>query len=236
MIGSISLEGFGVPQFIRFGGRQRLAVHPLVDGRRIIERLGPDDDEIEFQGTLSGSDAPSRVNELDRLRVSGNIVWLSWGAFRRRVVVSKFVATYQSPWWILYRISCAVAHQALSSTPTVSSLASRALGDINAALAAGANASIPLTPLQNAVSTQDAFSPGSSGQRNALLAAQTMDANLVTRITSGSTAVSEPITLYNDPMQPAMLYTARVALAGTLASTVIARSYVSRIGKTLGDL
>ena len=88
-IGPINLQDFEVPTSVRFGGRQRLAVHRLAGGHRIVEKLGPDDDEITFKGTFSGPNAKSRVRTFDDLRLSGAIVWLTWESFKRRVVVRR---------------------------------------------------------------------------------------------------------------------------------------------------
>ena len=105
-LGLIDLRDFEIPQSVRFGGRHRLSVHVLAGGRRIVERLGPDDDEIEFQGTFSGPTAEARARAFDQLRVSGEIVWLTWESFRRQIIVRRFIAEFHNPWWIPYRISC----------------------------------------------------------------------------------------------------------------------------------
>jgi hypothetical protein len=73
-LGSIDLQDFEVPQSVRFGGRHRLNVHVLAGGRRIVERLGPDDTEIQFRGTFSGPAAESRARAFDNVRLSGEIV------------------------------------------------------------------------------------------------------------------------------------------------------------------
>lgn len=67
-IGPIDLYDFEVPPSISFGGCHRLAVHKLASGERLIEPLGPDDDDIQFQGVFSGPDAELRARALDVLR------------------------------------------------------------------------------------------------------------------------------------------------------------------------
>jgi len=94
-LGSINLQDFEIPQTLRFGGRHRLTVHSLANGRRIVERLGPDDDEIRFQGSFSGPTAEGRARAVDNLRLSGEIVWLTWESFRRLTIVKSFTADYQ---------------------------------------------------------------------------------------------------------------------------------------------
>jgi hypothetical protein len=110
-IGPIDLQEFEVPQSLRFGGRHRLVIHTLAGGQRIVERLGPDDSEIQFRGTFSGPFAEARARTFDNLRVSGGIVWLTWESFRRRIIINSFIAYYQTRWWIPYQISCVVVDQ-----------------------------------------------------------------------------------------------------------------------------
>lgn len=110
-IGSIELRDFEVPSAVRFGGTHRTAVHRLGDGRRVVDRLGPDDTDISFSGTISGPDASARARALDRLRVTGEPITLTWGSFQFDVVVRQFAADFHSGQWISYQVSCAVLSQ-----------------------------------------------------------------------------------------------------------------------------
>jgi hypothetical protein len=232
-IGPISLQGFEVPQSIRFGGRQRLAVHSLAGGRRVVERLGPDDGEVAFQGTFSGRQAEARVRAFDALRLSGEIVWLTWESFRRRVVVKSFVAEYHSPWWIPYRVSCVVAHQSGVTTalePTLFALISADLGN---ALAAVAGSTISLTPLRSALFGTNAMTAGTSNHAQAVAAVgATLDA-VNTRIALQSASVIAPIEPNSPPDSVCRQLVSTVGCAGSLAAAVNARSYVGRIGTSL---
>jgi hypothetical protein len=113
-----------------------LAVHNLAGGRRVVERLGPDDGEVTFEGTFSGSNAEARVRALDNLRLSGEVVWLTWESFRRLVVVKSFVAEYHSPWWIPYKISCVVFQQSFATSSQASTLSALISADLGNAVSA----------------------------------------------------------------------------------------------------
>ena len=169
-IGSIVLQGFEIPSSVRFGGRYRLVIHNLSGGRRIVERLGPDDGEVTFQGTFSGAHAESRAQAFDNLRLSGASVWLTWESFRRRVVVKSFVADYHSPWWIPYKVSCVVAHQTGVTAAQTSTLSALVSADIGNALSAIASSTISLVSLQSALSSENALTIGTSDQAQAMAA------------------------------------------------------------------
>ena len=97
-----------VPAEIRFGGSQRLSVHELVGGARVIDAMGRSDRAIEWSGLLFGAEATQRARFLDGLRIAGLPMTLAWGEFRYSVIVRDFEATYQNFHQIPYRISCEV--------------------------------------------------------------------------------------------------------------------------------
>ena len=114
-LGPIVFQAFEIPSAIRFGGRQRLAVHRLSSGRRVTEALGPDDRSISFSGILSGSAASVRAHEIDMLRSIGQPLMMAWNAFIYPVVIQEFRAEYQNERWIPYRLACSVLVNASTS-------------------------------------------------------------------------------------------------------------------------
>lgn len=110
ILGPILFGAFEVPQTITVGGQQRLAVHQLPGGGRVVDAMGADDAELAWSGILSGPEAASRARALDRLR-RGGLTWpLAWDGWRFTVVVSRFEADSSNPWWMPYRIgACVVA-------------------------------------------------------------------------------------------------------------------------------
>lgn len=167
-LGPIELQDFEIPESIRFGGRHRLAIHALVGGRRIIERLGPDDADIQFRGIFSGPTASSRVKAFDDLRLSGEIVWLTWESFRRRVVVRSLTADYHSPWWIPYQVKCTVIDQRRNTSTQAASLAAVLATDLSTALLYAAGSGMSLTALQIAIGSTNALTAGSTDQTMAI--------------------------------------------------------------------
>lgn len=148
-LGPVVLRRFEVPDRINIGGKQRLAVHRLTDGTRVIDSLGRDDADISFSGILTGSDATMRARLLDVLRVAGDPLALTWDVFFYTVILSTFHATYENRTWIPYRITCTVLRdEAAGLTTSPVSLINSLLSDISAAALGCNDVSLDYTTLQ----------------------------------------------------------------------------------------
>ncbi len=132
-LGGIGLSGLEVPARMPFGGDQKLVVHKLPGGGRVVDALGRDDRDIEWSGYFTGGTAVSRAMQLDAIRIAGQQVTLTWGAFRRNVVLKTFDCEYGSAGSLLpYRVVCVVVTVGPStSQPT---LLSSVASDISSAL------------------------------------------------------------------------------------------------------
>jgi hypothetical protein len=229
-LGSIDLQDFEVPQSVRFGGRHRLNVHVLAGGRRIIERLGPDDTEIQFRGTFSGPAAESRAKAFDNVRLSGEIVWLTWDCFRRQVIVKSFIADYHNPWWISYQISCVVAHQAGAGSAESTSIAAILSADLSSAISAAAGSTMSLTPIQAALSTSNALTAGTADQSQAIAVVGSTLATIKQQIDEQSATLLTPIPSSESLADVGQSYVSKVNCAASLAAAVNVSSYVGRVG------
>jgi len=109
ILGDITFRDFEIPPTIQFGGSQRIAIHRLGGGGRVIDALGNDDADIEFSGALFGTDAIERASQLAALCSSGRVIPLAWDAYYFLVVVKEFSADYKSDRWIPYRLSCVIS-------------------------------------------------------------------------------------------------------------------------------
>jgi len=139
LLGPIAFRQFEIPSRINFGGRQRVAVHLLANGGRVVDTLGPDEADIKFSGIFTGTDAALRALELDDLRVSGVMLPLTWSIFAYRVVIKAFSADFRNDNWIPYFIRCTVCDSLQSvSTSSAISLITTPLEDLQHAAAIGA--------------------------------------------------------------------------------------------------
>ena len=144
VLGPVVFQGFEVPERIRFGGKQRLVVHALPGGGRVVDVLGDQDRPVEWSGVFSGPDAPGRVRLLERLRRSGEVLPLAWEAWRFSVVIESFEAVATNPAWIHYRLKACVIEAAEMALPdeaafvfTVADALAMGVGEDGAGLEAG---------------------------------------------------------------------------------------------------
>ena len=75
-LGPITFQAFEVPERISLGGRQRLVVHALPGGGRVVDTMGPEEAPIRWSGMFSGANATERVRMLERLRRAGDVLEL----------------------------------------------------------------------------------------------------------------------------------------------------------------
>ena len=108
VLGAFVFEGFEVPERVTAGGSQRLVVHALPGGGRVVDAMGADEADISWAGIFSGAEAPDRARALDALRMAGGALPLVWGAAFYTVAIARFEAEFRSPWWVPYRIRCTV--------------------------------------------------------------------------------------------------------------------------------
>jgi hypothetical protein len=144
-LGGVPFQDMEVPEMIRFGGRQRVAVQNLIGGGRVVSALGLDDGEISFSGIFSGPDAVARAQELDAARALGAQLPLVWGGFYYIVVIERFTAEYRKPTLIPFSIYCLVVSDPLAAAASlVAPLANLVGGDLATALALSSQAGISL--------------------------------------------------------------------------------------------
>ena len=214
-LGPVAFAGFELPSSITLGGKQRLAIHRLPGGLRIIDALGADPADLAWSGIFTGPDAGDRARTLDTLRISGQTLLLAWDAFLYSVVIESFRADYRSPWWIPYRISCSVLQdEAASVVAAVASLVPAITDDLGAAgsYATGALASI-------------AVSGATTSGTAAYTAATSALGGAVTSL-NAQVAAAEP------GLQTSDLPSA-LAACGLLAQLTAAQAYVARASRNL---
>jgi hypothetical protein len=108
LLGPVLFRDFELPGRVSWGGVQRLSVHELPGGRRVIDAMGRGDAPIAWEGTFSGEDAAMRARLLDLMRADGGVWPLTWGRFFYSVVIQAFSVQYERAEWMPYRIVCAV--------------------------------------------------------------------------------------------------------------------------------
>jgi len=211
-LGGVSLEDFEVPGEVSFGGAQQLAVHKLIGGMRVIDTLGRDDAAVQWSGVFSGSQAGDRARMLDAMRAAGNQVTLSWDQFFYSVVIESLTMDFRNPWWIPYRISCAVVIDQAQSVPEfLPGLADTILDDLTSA-----SAYFNVSQAVVATSVPDALTPGSADNARALAI-----------LASAAGAIEQNIQSVQARLNDSNL-SVLVSSSGSLAQLCVARGYVGR--------
>ncbi len=103
-----SYSTFDLPDKITWGGAQRLGIHQLPGGVRIVDAMGADDMDLSWSGMFFGPSAVEKGQQLDRMRRKGAPVTLSWDSFSYSVVVEKFEGDFERHYQVPYRVSCKV--------------------------------------------------------------------------------------------------------------------------------
>jgi hypothetical protein len=226
VLGPVLFQDFEIPGHIGFGGSQRLAIHRLPGGLRVIDAMGRDDAEIGWSGIFTGADATLRARLLDQLRAAGSKLPLSWDAFFYSVILSRFEADYTRTNWIPYRITCTViVDEAAAAADAVVSLGIAALADLTSAsgFTTGVDLSGPLAALDQA----DAATFATADYTTAVAA-----------VGAAATTLSGGVTNFGDVLAANRLASAAdlgtaADQAGTLANLTAAQGYVQRAATNL---
>ncbi|MCE2563663.1 hypothetical protein [Komagataeibacter sp. FNDCF1] len=94
-IGGLTLTGMEVPQFIRDGGTQQVAVHRLPGGNKIVDAVGNDPDRLELSGTFVGPTALARARALKQMRIAGLPVAFSGAGLSLMVRIVQYAYDYR---------------------------------------------------------------------------------------------------------------------------------------------
>jgi len=112
---------FSPPTRMPFGGAQALIVHKLPGGTRVIDTLGPDEDDITWSGFFFCTNALQQCQQLDAMRAGGLKVQLTYAGMSRQVVVKRFKPHIRRyPHWIEYEITCTVSDNPFASSSLTS--------------------------------------------------------------------------------------------------------------------
>jgi hypothetical protein len=149
-LGDFIFQSFEVPESIKWGGQQSLAVHKLVGGQRVIDALGPDDDDIPWSGIFLSSDASNRADQLDQMRMAGVPLPLTFAGRSYDVVIRSFRADQRKQNHIPYSIVCTILNSN-GPNPKEPTALSQVTDDINSAL--GFDISDALSQAQTTLNT-----------------------------------------------------------------------------------
>lgn len=107
-LGAFQFANFEIPERISWGGSQRIAIHELVGGQRVLDAMGRSDRALTWSGLFRGPNATDRARFLDTMRAQGANQKLTFGQLAYMVKVREFEPEYERFYQIPYRISLEV--------------------------------------------------------------------------------------------------------------------------------
>jgi hypothetical protein len=238
VLGPVLFREFEVPARINFGGRQRVVVHALPGGARVIDVLGRDDAQISFAGIFSGVDATLRARTLNELRSAGVSMALTWDVFFYTVVIAELRADYHNGWWIPYHIVCTVLQDEASVSSIMPvSLASNIGADMNAAASYAANAGLDVSELQSALIGPGVTPFGTETSATAQILLAATQATIRAAMDRANDVVQcSDLAIGNSAQNGATNLLSAADAMGQLSSLVPASSYVSRLTVNLANV
>jgi hypothetical protein len=108
-LGGVTFTAYSTPDVMGAGGKQIMIVHKLPGGSRVIDTLGPDENQISWRGHMFDDFAYARCLQLDAMRAAGAVLPLTWGGQFRSVIIADFAYRVRRlPVWVEYSIDCTV--------------------------------------------------------------------------------------------------------------------------------
>lgn len=219
LLGPVAFDAFEVPGRIEFGGHQRLAVHALPGGVRIVDAMGRDDAPVLWSGVFTGPTAGERVRLLDLLRVVGAPLPLVWGDFLFDVVIERFDVRFEQPNWIPYRIACVVLSDLAVPEQLALSLSAQLGGDLTSAAACP---ELGLASASDALAAPGATTRGTLAYGQASLALSAASAQASGLLAAGGAALDQ-----------AQSVPEAAAAAGQMAQAAAATGFLQRAAGNL---
>lgn len=107
-LGGVLFRGFEIPSKMTgaLGGKQVLAKHRLIGGKRVTQAMGDDPDDPSWEGRFRGANAVDRAQAINAMKAAGQEVLLTFGSFQYSVVIEEFVCDLMQVYEIPYRIKC----------------------------------------------------------------------------------------------------------------------------------
>jgi hypothetical protein len=170
-IGSVKLAAFEIPAEMPWGTTQKLAVHEMPGGARVIDAMGAFDVPHRWSGQFYGPSGVSRARQLDQIARAGQPVTLQWASFTYQVVVRSFECRYtQIGAWLPYTVT--VESVPSKPTPPTPTFLGQMISDVTSALGISSlvntadtylsQAQTAITAVQSALPVVGALTAGSA--------------------------------------------------------------------------
>jgi hypothetical protein len=175
-LGDFEFARFEIPEQIPFGGEQRLTVHELVGGVRVIDAMGATSMPIEWSGFFVGDTALERALYIDGLRKAGQPLMLSWDSLAFNVVIKSFHCEFKRFYRLPYRITCEVVEDKTDpvnyiAAPSIDQLIDDDMNTANGLASGIGNGTLSslMGSLNSAISAVSSFAAAAQSTLNSVL-------------------------------------------------------------------
>lgn len=94
-LGGVIFGRYEIPERIPFGGEQRMNVHRLIGGKKVLDALGADPVNPEWSGFFIGPDAQARARQIKVLMDAGAPLSLTWSEQSYTVLIRSFRCEFE---------------------------------------------------------------------------------------------------------------------------------------------
>ncbi len=200
-LGDFIFKDFEVPDHIPWGGEQRLKVHELIGGQKVVDAMGWFPKSLSWSGRFRGPAARDRALYVQGLFSAGKAVTLTWDAFRYSVNGKTFDPDFERFYEVPYSLTLEVIQDLTNpvAAPPTASVDEQVGGDLASAQSFGANiGDAPLNASLGAIATAISVLPSLIGATEAqintvltpIVSAQVRTATLASTATATLQSVS----------------------------------------------
>jgi hypothetical protein len=124
IVGDFEFSGLEVPESVTVGAKQQLVVHKLIGGKRVVDVMGVDYDNMSWSGWITGATAGDRVTQLETLRDAGDPLTFNMDGYYFSVLIQSFNARFEHLYrryftidlLVVERLDAPITENALSGT------------------------------------------------------------------------------------------------------------------------
>lgn len=134
ILGGIVFTDHAIPNKINFGGKQRKKTNTLMGGQRVVDAMGPEANDIKWEGRFRGAAALDIAQTIDGMRIAGAQVEFSVFGLFYTVLIEEFTFTPEKYFEVPYTITLHVVDDPSQGIAgLISSLDSLVGGDLTSA-------------------------------------------------------------------------------------------------------
>ena len=207
-LGQVNFQDMEVPQELALGGSQAVVTHDFPGGIRTVQTFGAFPPEsISWEGKLFGSNAQSRSVEIDRMRVAGVSVDLTFGHWSYSCIVHKFTPVIKNIWLIDYKIALipyidkSAGTTVATPTPTAESLTLKTTNQISQTISAPPNGyTFPAAVLASQVSLNQVLNNSLQSSGGTIAGISPTNQNAIANAISAMQLTLQPAITGADPI------------------------------------